>query len=163
MLLFLFQRRMCCYSNGFLLSTSSLHFRGFQFAQAMLFAIEEINNSTDLLPGISLGYMIYDACGSIARGVSIALALANGNEVTFAPSEAQCTRPAQVQAIMGETSSSPCMAISTVIGPFHIPLVGTNYIFVKHKCTLGFVIAKIGIVKISEIICIYLVISFIYF
>uniref|UniRef100_A0A8C4DRQ9 G-protein coupled receptors family 3 profile domain-containing protein n=1 Tax=Dicentrarchus labrax TaxID=13489 RepID=A0A8C4DRQ9_DICLA len=100
-----------------------LNFRDFQFAQAMLFAIEEINNSTDLLPGISLGYKIYDVCGSIARSVRVALALANGNEVVFAPSKEQCTKPVQVQAIMGESSSSPCMAIATVIGPFHIPLI----------------------------------------
>ncbi|XP_070825785.1 extracellular calcium-sensing receptor-like [Chaetodon trifascialis] len=105
------------------LQCTSLNFRGFQFAQAMLFAIEEINNSTDLLPGISLGYKIYDACGSISRGVRVALALANGNEVISSPYEAPCARPAQVQAIMGETSSSPCMAIATVIGPFHIPLI----------------------------------------
>ncbi|XP_029923181.1 extracellular calcium-sensing receptor-like [Myripristis murdjan] len=102
---------------------TSLNFRTFQFAQAMLFAIEEINNSTDLLPGISLGYKIYDACGSIARGVRMALTLANGNEDTATASTAPCTRPAQVVAIMGETSSSSCMAIATVIGPFHIPLI----------------------------------------
>ncbi|XP_051254244.1 extracellular calcium-sensing receptor-like [Dicentrarchus labrax] len=105
------------------LQCTSLHFRGFQYVQAMFFAIEEINNSTDLLPGITLGYKIYDACASIARGVRVALALANGNEVVSVPSEAPCTRPAQVQAIMGETFSSPCMAIATVIGPFHIPLI----------------------------------------
>ena len=101
-----------------------MNFRGFQFAQAMLFAIEEVNNSTELLPGISLGYKIYDACASIARGVRVALALANGNQAIFIPPETPCARPAQVQAIMGETSSSPCMAIATVIGPFHIPMVG---------------------------------------
>uniref|UniRef100_A0A671U8Y4 Extracellular calcium-sensing receptor-like n=1 Tax=Sparus aurata TaxID=8175 RepID=A0A671U8Y4_SPAAU len=105
------------------LQCTSFNFRGIQYAQAMLFAIQEINNSTDLLPGISLGYKIYDVCGSIARALKAALALANGNEGLSAPSKAPCTRPAQVQAIMGETSSSPCMAISTVIGPFHIPLI----------------------------------------
>lgn len=94
----------------------------------MLFAIEEINNSTDILPGVSLGYKIYDACGSIAQGVRVALALANSNEAKFAPSQTPCSKPAQVQAIMGETSSSPCMAIATVIGPFHIPLVGKRSI-----------------------------------
>ena len=101
----------------------------------MFFAIEEINNSTDLLPGISLGYKIYDVCGSIARGVRVSLALANGNQVLYTPTEAKCTRPAQVQAIIGETSSSPWMAIATVIGPFTIPLVGkrvkSGIIFVK--------------------------------
>uniref|UniRef100_A0A7N9AS53 Extracellular calcium-sensing receptor-like n=1 Tax=Mastacembelus armatus TaxID=205130 RepID=A0A7N9AS53_9TELE len=102
---------------------SSLNFRGLQFAQAMIFAIEEINNSTDLLPGISLGYRIYDTCGSVARSVRAALALANGNEAVSVPSEEQCTKPGQVQAIIGETSSSPCMAIATVIGPFYIPMI----------------------------------------
>uniref|UniRef100_A0A7N6F5R3 G-protein coupled receptors family 3 profile domain-containing protein n=1 Tax=Anabas testudineus TaxID=64144 RepID=A0A7N6F5R3_ANATE len=99
------------------LECTSLNFRDFQFAQAMLFAIEEINNSTDLLPGISLGYKMYDTCGSMARSVRVALALANGNEAVSAPSEAPCTRLSQVQAIMGDTSSSPCMAIATFI-PF---------------------------------------------
>ncbi|XP_033970819.1 extracellular calcium-sensing receptor-like [Trematomus bernacchii] len=105
------------------LQCTSLNFRGFQFAQAMLFAVEEINNSTDLLPGISLGYRIYDSCGSIAKSVRVALAFANGNEVVSQPSEVPCTRPAQVQAIMGERSSSPCMAMATAIGPFHIPMI----------------------------------------
>ncbi|XP_077396324.1 extracellular calcium-sensing receptor-like [Festucalex cinctus] len=103
------------------LQCTSLNFRGFQFAQAMVFAIEEINNSTSLLPGLSLGYKIHDSCGSIARGVRVALALANGD--VDSPLEKLCTRPAQVQAIVGETSSSPCMAIATTIGPFRIPLI----------------------------------------
>jgi len=87
----------------------------------MLFAIEEINNSTDLLPGITLGYKIYDTCGSIARAVRVALSLINGNEDTASISEKPCS--GSVPAIMGETSSSPCMAIATAIGPFHTPLV----------------------------------------
>ncbi|XP_049918763.1 extracellular calcium-sensing receptor-like [Epinephelus moara] len=105
------------------LQCMGLNFRGFQYTQAMLFAIEEINNSTDLLPGISLGYQIYDACASIARSVRFTLALANGNEVLFGPSQTPCARPAQVQAIMGEAPSSLCMAMATVIGPFHIPMI----------------------------------------
>ncbi|KAK2847345.1 hypothetical protein Q5P01_010344 [Channa striata] len=105
------------------LECTSLNFREFQFAQAMLFTIEEINNSTDLLPGISLGYKMYDTCGSPAKSVTVALALTNGNEDVSAQSKVPCIRPAQVQAIIGETSSSICMSIANVIGPFHIPLI----------------------------------------
>uniref|UniRef100_A0A3Q3IV49 Receptor ligand binding region domain-containing protein n=1 Tax=Monopterus albus TaxID=43700 RepID=A0A3Q3IV49_MONAL len=104
-----------CY---FKLSASSLNLGGFQVAQAMIFAIEEINNNTDLLPGISLGYKMYDSCGSIARSVRVALALANGNEIVFEPTEAPCKRPAPVQAIIGASSSSYSMAMATVIGHF---------------------------------------------
>ncbi|XP_027136124.1 extracellular calcium-sensing receptor-like [Larimichthys crocea] len=105
------------------LECTGLNFRGFQYTQAMRFAIEEINNSTNLLPGISLGYKVYDVCVSIPRGVWAVLALANSNEMVSAPSEAPCTRPAQVQAIIGGGASSSCMAISTVIGSFYIPLI----------------------------------------
>uniref|UniRef100_A0A8C5BNM1 G-protein coupled receptors family 3 profile domain-containing protein n=1 Tax=Gadus morhua TaxID=8049 RepID=A0A8C5BNM1_GADMO len=57
--------------------TVDLNFRAIQYAQVMLFAIEEINNSTDILPGIKLGYKLYDLCGSIARAVKVALSLIN--------------------------------------------------------------------------------------
>ncbi|XP_030257909.1 extracellular calcium-sensing receptor-like [Sparus aurata] len=103
------------------LQCTSLNFRGFQYAQAMLFALEEINNSTDLLPGIILGYKFYDDCTSIARGVRVALASVTRDEVAFASSDTTCT---QVQANIVGTSSSPGMAISTLLGPFHIPLIG---------------------------------------
>ena len=101
----------------------------------MLFAIEEINNSTDLLPGITLGYKIYDACGSISQGVRVALSLINGNEETASMPEQPCS--GSVPAIMGPTSSSPCMAVDTVIGPFHTPMVkglkhGRNHVTFFH-------------------------------
>ncbi|XP_055003969.1 extracellular calcium-sensing receptor-like [Boleophthalmus pectinirostris] len=89
----------------------------------MLFAITEINNRSDLLPGISLGYKLYDSCGSILHGVGGAIALAMGNEEVLVSSESLCTRSAHVQAIIGETSSSPCMATATVLGPFHLPMI----------------------------------------
>ncbi|XP_026188480.1 extracellular calcium-sensing receptor-like [Mastacembelus armatus] len=89
----------------------------------MIFAIEEINNSTDLLPGISLGYKMYDTCGAVPRTLRVGLALANGNEAVSIPSEERCTKPAQVQAIIGGATSSVSIAITTVIGPFYIPLI----------------------------------------
>uniref|UniRef100_A0A3Q3JUD2 G-protein coupled receptors family 3 profile domain-containing protein n=1 Tax=Monopterus albus TaxID=43700 RepID=A0A3Q3JUD2_MONAL len=59
-----------------------------------------------------------ECTSGLRYSVKVALALANGNEVVSAPTKAPCTRPGQVQAIIGDTSSSPCMAIATVIGPF---------------------------------------------
>ncbi|XP_036441609.1 extracellular calcium-sensing receptor-like [Colossoma macropomum] len=45
-------------------------FSELQFARAMEFAIHEINNRTDLLPGITLGYQIHDSCGAVPMAVS---------------------------------------------------------------------------------------------
>ncbi|XP_026783350.3 extracellular calcium-sensing receptor-like [Pangasianodon hypophthalmus] len=100
---------------------TSMEFRAFQYSQTLIYAIEEINNSSSLLPGVSLGYKIYDTCGSAAQGVKVAMTLVNGNENSI--SEQICTKPAQVQAIIGETYSSVSMAIAKSIGPFSIPLI----------------------------------------
>ncbi|KAG2462627.1 CASR protein, partial [Polypterus senegalus] len=100
---------------------TSLNFREFNFAQTMIFAIEEINNSTNILPGVTLGYKIYDVCGSIPLTIRAALALVNGQEETF--SNKTCTKSSTVHAIIGESGSSQSVAVSTVMGPFRIPVV----------------------------------------
>jgi ABC-type branched-subunit amino acid transport system substrate-binding protein len=37
---------------------------GYQYMEAMLYAMDKINNRTDILPGIKLGAIIYDTCRS---------------------------------------------------------------------------------------------------
>uniref|UniRef100_A0A3B4E0F2 G-protein coupled receptors family 3 profile domain-containing protein n=1 Tax=Pygocentrus nattereri TaxID=42514 RepID=A0A3B4E0F2_PYGNA len=88
---------------------------------SLIFAIEEINNSSSLLPGVSLGYKLYDTCSSTAMGVRMAMAFINGN--LNSKLDEPCTKPTQVQAIIGETYSSVSMAIAQSIGPFSIPLI----------------------------------------
>lgn len=90
----------------------------------MLFTINEINRSTDLLPDVIMGYKIYDSCANIVNSIKLVLALTDHPEEESASDEESCAKPAQVQAIIGETASSSCTAISSVIGPFHIPVVG---------------------------------------
>ncbi|XP_039865443.1 extracellular calcium-sensing receptor-like [Simochromis diagramma] len=54
--------------------------RVFRWTQAMLFAIEEINNDPALLPNISLGYSILNSCASPTNALRAALTLASGAE-----------------------------------------------------------------------------------
>ncbi|XP_042611597.1 extracellular calcium-sensing receptor-like [Cyprinus carpio] len=99
----------------------SFNLRGFKFAQTLIFAIEEINNSTRLLPGVSLGFSIYDSCSSIAQTILSSMSLMNGYKQTL--SDTSCSSPPAVYAIVGESNSSPTIALASVVGPFSIPVI----------------------------------------
>ncbi|XP_016411507.1 extracellular calcium-sensing receptor-like [Sinocyclocheilus rhinocerous] len=86
----------------------------------MMFAIDEINRDTDIIPGIKLGYKIYNDCGStdILRAV---MTLVNGLDQS--ETGANCTKPPTVQAIIGHSGSTPTMSFAKIVGRFHIPVI----------------------------------------
>ncbi|XP_048837907.1 extracellular calcium-sensing receptor-like [Brienomyrus brachyistius] len=98
-----------------------VNFREFRLARTMIFTIEEINNRTDILPGLTLGYKIYDTCASVTFSVRSAMALMNGYEESL--SDTSCSTPAAVQAIIGESGSTDTIAIASSVGPFQIPVI----------------------------------------
>ncbi|XP_058890398.1 extracellular calcium-sensing receptor-like isoform X2 [Acipenser ruthenus] len=96
--------------------------RDFQFAQTMIFTTEEINNRTDILPGISLGYKIYDDCSAIPLAIRAGMALVNEQEENMY-SNKSCPKPSTAHAIIGASSSSATIGIATTIRAFHIPVI----------------------------------------
>ncbi|XP_046720790.1 extracellular calcium-sensing receptor [Silurus meridionalis] len=98
---------------------TSLNFREFRFVQTMIFAIDEINNSS-LLPNISIGYKIFDSCGSTLASMRSTMGLINGQEHT---AQETCSGQAAMQAIIGESESSSTIVMSRVTGPFKIPVI----------------------------------------
>ncbi|XP_069562551.1 extracellular calcium-sensing receptor-like [Brachyistius frenatus] len=98
----------------------SVNLREFRFAQTMIFAIEEINKSTFLLPDVSIGYRIYDNCGSTLSSMRAVMALMNGDERTL---EKSCSGQSAVRAIIGESESSSTIVLSRTTGPFQIPVI----------------------------------------
>ncbi|XP_041126924.1 extracellular calcium-sensing receptor-like [Polyodon spathula] len=104
------------------LKCKDLNFREFQFAQTLIFATEEINNRTDILPGISLGYKIYDDCSSIPLAIRAGMVLVNEQEENMYNNKS-CNKPSTVHAIIGPSSSSPTIGIATTIRAFHIPVI----------------------------------------
>lgn len=86
----------------------------------MMFAIDKINKATDILPGVTLGYKIYNECGStdILRA---GMALINGVEQSQISEN--CTKPQTVQAIIGHSGSTPTMSFARIVGRFYIPVV----------------------------------------
>uniref|UniRef100_A0A665USI6 G-protein coupled receptors family 3 profile domain-containing protein n=1 Tax=Echeneis naucrates TaxID=173247 RepID=A0A665USI6_ECHNA len=64
-------------------SLCSVDSRELRFARAMVFAIDEINNSSELLPDIRLGYQIQDSCASVPMTMRAAFQLSNGLDPVF--------------------------------------------------------------------------------
>ncbi|XP_042199718.1 taste receptor type 1 member 3 [Callorhinchus milii] len=62
------------------ISCESFYPQGYHWLQAMRFAIEEINNGTELLPGVRLGYEIYNTCFESTVAIESAIALLSNSE-----------------------------------------------------------------------------------
>ncbi|XP_058480217.1 extracellular calcium-sensing receptor-like [Solea solea] len=95
---------------------------GLRQAQTMAFAIDEINRNSNLLPNVTLGYSLYDNCIQLGIGFRAALSLVSGQEeeVTL---EENCVGTPPVLGIVGDSSSTRCIAISTVLGLYRVSLV----------------------------------------
>ncbi|KAL4597475.1 hypothetical protein GN956_G26017 [Arapaima gigas] len=94
---------------------------GFQFAQTMAFAIEEINRDPSLLPNITLGYHLNDVCVNLAVAFRAAMAQVSGTDSIF--SDLGCTGQPPVIGIIGDPTSTQSIAISRVLSLFRVPLV----------------------------------------
>ncbi|KAM4742874.1 LOW QUALITY PROTEIN: extracellular calcium-sensing receptor-like [Anableps anableps] len=88
----------------------------------MIFALEEINNSTELLPGIKLGYRLYDSCVSVPVSVHVAFQLSNSPDSVLYKG-GNCSQSGVVMAAVGDSGSTPSISMSRIMGPFNIPLV----------------------------------------
>nr|XP_046244542.1 extracellular calcium-sensing receptor-like [Scatophagus argus] len=90
-----------------------------QYAYTVMFAIMEINNSSELLPGVTLGYRIFDSCPSIPLAIRSSLNLMNRYE----SGGDSCSKLSNVHAVIGETTSTSTIGIARTMGPFHIPVI----------------------------------------
>ncbi|XP_042342376.1 extracellular calcium-sensing receptor-like [Plectropomus leopardus] len=102
------------------LTCSSVNLREFRFAQTMIFTIDEINKSEFPLPNVSIGYRIYDNCGSTLSSMRTVMGLMNGDEWSVGKS---CSGQSAVHAIIGESESSSTIVLSRTTGPFKIPVI----------------------------------------
>ncbi|XP_005952570.1 extracellular calcium-sensing receptor-like, partial [Haplochromis burtoni] len=94
--------------------SGSIDTRELRFSRAMVFAIEEINNSTELLPGIRLGYQIFDSCSSVPVAVHVAFQLLNSLDTVFYTG-GNCLQSGMVMTIVGESGSTPSISMSRIL------------------------------------------------
>ena len=87
---------------------------GYQSLAAILFALEEINNDTSILPNITLGAKIYDTCLSQTIGV-------DGAKQLVRYSLRNTTSP--LVAVIGATRSDVSIPVANILRAFDIPQV----------------------------------------
>uniref|UniRef100_A0A669AXG1 G-protein coupled receptors family 3 profile domain-containing protein n=1 Tax=Oreochromis niloticus TaxID=8128 RepID=A0A669AXG1_ORENI len=61
-------------------SCSSFDLRAFRWMMTMVFAVEEINRNSSLLPGVKLGYRIMDSCDHVHTSLKVLFSLENTTE-----------------------------------------------------------------------------------
>lgn len=115
------------------------NFRGLQHAEAILYAIDQINKNKTLLPGVTLGVDIRDTCNSIDHTIKESLQFgfirsaythaedleriqACGLTTNASALAMENTRNKGV-AIIGAAYSGISIAVANLAGLFHVPVV----------------------------------------
>uniref|UniRef100_A0A672R2D6 Double-strand-break repair protein rad21-like protein 1 n=1 Tax=Sinocyclocheilus grahami TaxID=75366 RepID=A0A672R2D6_SINGR len=96
---------------------------GYQMLQVMRFAVEEINNSTTLLPNVSLGYEIFDHCSNTQNFNSVLSFISKNGSIK--PKEKLNSYQPKVIALTGPYGSSRTMTVAPLFTMDLIPMV--NY------------------------------------
>ncbi|XP_015276089.1 PREDICTED: taste receptor type 1 member 3 [Gekko japonicus] len=101
-----------------------LYATGLVWALGMKFAVEEINNSTTLLPGIKLGYNIYDDCSEpiVALQPSLLFLTRTGSNRIGVLCNYTDYQP-RVLAVIGPHSSQLCTVTAKLFSFFLIPQI----------------------------------------
>ncbi|RDD38759.1 Metabotropic glutamate receptor 3 [Trichoplax sp. H2] len=111
---------------------SSINIRGIQYAEAMIYAIQSINDNPNLLPKIKLGYHLLDTCSSSQLALSYAIQYAqpsNKNNQLCSTSSAHgrkensnktLTKPI---VVIGARTSEQSIAIATLFNQYNLAQV----------------------------------------
>ncbi|XP_033182182.1 extracellular calcium-sensing receptor-like [Anabas testudineus] len=104
--------------------------RALRWMQTMTFAIKEINQRSDLLPQLKLGFHIRDSCNDIPVSLRALLLLVNGLpdkgvERNNNGSNLGCAAVQRTVSpvVIGDAGSGVAVALLRSLGSFHVPMV----------------------------------------
>ncbi|XP_072264569.1 extracellular calcium-sensing receptor-like [Pyxicephalus adspersus] len=116
-------------------SCMGFHIRYYRDVLGLMFAVDEINNSPNLLPNITLGFSLLDSCMSERRAVGGVLSLLSGLRNPFAGYS--CHTQSVIVGIVGELVSALSLPIAQILGVLHYPQI-------SHGSTLSALSNKIN-------------------
>ncbi|XP_064408860.1 extracellular calcium-sensing receptor-like [Latimeria chalumnae] len=95
--------------------------RAYRWLQTMIFAIEEINQNSKLLPNITLGYRIYDTCRQVSQALEGTMWMITGKEEPIP--NYRCEPHSPLAAIIGEALSGITMSVARLLGVYSYPQI----------------------------------------
>lgn len=114
------------------------NFRGLQHAEAILYAVDQINKNKTLLPGVTLGVDIKDTCNSVDHTIRESLQFGFIREAYMHTEDLKGIRACGLAknasalagdkmnkgvAIIGAAYSGITIAVANLAGLFHVPVV----------------------------------------
>lgn len=114
------------------------NFRGLQHAEAILYAVDQINKNKTLLPGVTLGVDIKDTCNSVDHTIRESLQFGFIREAYMHAEDLEgiraCGLAKNVSALAGDTTnkgvaivgaaySGITIAVANLAGLFHVPVI----------------------------------------
>ena len=93
------------------------------WVSAMLYALDEINRNATILPGIKLGYVIYDSCNSVQLSARYALNFMVDKNF-YAPATGQNKEPhPKLIGVVGGAGSSISTLLNNIISSEYMPQI----------------------------------------
>ncbi|XP_064615664.1 metabotropic glutamate receptor-like [Liolophura sinensis] len=103
-----------------------------QYVEAMVYAVNAVNQRSDILPNVTLGFVILDDCKKPSTALSQALRFipraAEGNDCgpsvsNSSTSTQNYTENFDVVGVVGSMLSSTSISVAEVLGVFHVPQI----------------------------------------
>ncbi|XP_075461104.1 taste receptor type 1 member 1-like [Ascaphus truei] len=96
---------------------------GYHLFQAMRFSIEEINNSSTLLPNVTLGYEIYDSCSDSTNLYGTLRVLSQCTEPYIKMQNNFTEYKTKAIALIGPPNSNFAFTTASILGMFLVPQI----------------------------------------
>uniref|UniRef100_H2ZS83 G-protein coupled receptors family 3 profile domain-containing protein n=1 Tax=Latimeria chalumnae TaxID=7897 RepID=H2ZS83_LATCH len=96
-------------------------FRSYRWVQTIIFAINEINQTPNLLPNVTLGFRIFDSCNMVAKALKGTLWMTTEHKETIP--NYSCNLHSPLTAVIGESSSWLSIQVARLLGIYKYPQI----------------------------------------
>ncbi|XP_031754162.1 extracellular calcium-sensing receptor [Xenopus tropicalis] len=93
----------------------------YQTMRALIFAIEEINADTELLPNVTLGFQALDSCNTLRRAAQGTLSMLSGGKEAIP--NYHCHGGTPFAGLVGDSGSTRSILIAQILGLYRYPQI----------------------------------------